>query len=90
MGNAELGEEKIDKWIAIMKSMTKKELGEPDSVDRSRMRRISRGSGTSPRDVKEMINQYFAMKKMFRQLLRSRGKLPFGLTRDMLEGGEAE
>ncbi len=87
MGNAELGEEKIDKWIAIMKSMTKKELFEPDGVDRSRMRRISRGSGTSPRDVKEMINQYFAMKKMFRQLLRSRGKLPFGLTREMLEGG---
>ena len=91
MGNAELGEEKIDKWIAIMKSMTKKEMSEPDSVDRSRMRRIARGSGTNPRDVKEMINQYFAMKKMFRQLLRSRGKLPFGLTRDMLEGsGETE
>ncbi len=91
MGNAELGEEKIDKWIAIMKSMTKKELGEPDSVDRSRMKRIARGSGTAPRDVKEMINQYFAMKKMFRQLLRSRGKLPFGLTREMLEGsGERE
>ncbi len=87
MGKAEMGEEKIDKWIAIMKSMTKKELTEPDMVDRSRMRRIARGSGTNPHDVKEMINQYFAMKKMFKQLLRSRGKLPFGLTREMLEGG---
>ncbi len=86
MGNAELGEEKIDKWIAIMKSMTKREMNEPDTLDRSRMRRIARGSGTTPKDVKDLISQYFMMKKMFRQLLRSRGKLPFGLTREMLEG----
>lgn len=86
LGNAEVGEEKIDKWIAIMKSMTKEELNEPETIDRSRMKRIARGSGASPHDVKELVNQYFMMKKMFKQLLRSRGKLPFGLTREMLEG----
>jgi signal recognition particle subunit SRP54 len=63
--------------------MTRDEIEDPKLVDSSRARRIARGSGTSDRDVKEMINQYFMMKKMMKSMKRRGGalgrgsKLPF-------------
>jgi signal recognition particle subunit SRP54 len=65
--------------------MTKKEIEEPKLIDSSRARRIARGSGTSDREVKEMINQYFMVKKMMKTMKRRGaalgrgGKLPYPL-----------
>ncbi|HUO41868.1 MAG TPA: signal recognition particle protein Srp54 [Methylomirabilota bacterium] len=79
----ETAEHKLDSWRVIIQSMTKKEIEDPKLVDSSRARRIARGSGTSDKDVKEMINQYFMVKKMMKTMKRRGaalgrgGKLPF-------------
>ena len=75
-------EKKLDAWRVIIQSMTKGEIEDPKLVDSSRARRIAHGSGTSDKDVKEMVNQYFMMKKMMKSMKRrggafGRGKMQF-------------
>ena len=67
-----LGEEKIDKWLAIIESMTYEELDKPEIIDRRRMRRIAMGSGTSVEDVKELLAYYKNLKGLMRRLKRDR------------------
>jgi signal recognition particle subunit SRP54 len=66
----ETAEKKLDSWRVIIQSMTSQEIEDPKLVDSSRARRIARGSGTSDKEVKEMINQYFMMKKMMKSMKR--------------------
>jgi len=62
-----LGEKKMTKYRAILSSMTKLELKNgPDFLTRSRMDRISKGSGTKLEDVKELCSHMKKMKKMFK------------------------
>lgn len=74
-GSPEEGEKDIDKWLAIMNSMTQEELLRPEIIDRSRMVRIARGSGTTVRDVKKLLESYSQAKKLMKQLSRSRARL---------------
>ncbi len=67
-----VGEEKIDKWLAIIESMTYEELDNPDIIDRRRIRRIALGSGTRPEDVRELLSYYRNFKAMMRRLRRDR------------------
>ncbi len=67
-----MSEEKMNKWLAIINSMTYEELDHPEIIDRSRIRRIAIGAGVRVEDVKELLNQYFTLKKMLRQLKRGR------------------
>jgi len=75
---ADVATERIDRWLVIMQSMTKEELENPRIINRSRIERIARGSGTSSKDVKELINYYNIMNRAFKKLLR-RGKRLRGL-----------
>ncbi len=70
-----LSEEKMDKWIHIIESMTYEELDNPSIIDRRRMRRIAIGSGTSIDDVKELLKYYETMKKMIKDIRRRKGLL---------------
>ncbi|HIQ03602.1 MAG TPA: signal recognition particle protein [Desulfurococcales archaeon] len=70
-----LTEEKMDKWLAIINSMTYEELEKPSKIDRSRMRRIAIGSGTTIEDVKELLKYYEIMNKMLKQIKRRKGLL---------------
>ncbi|MEM1695303.1 MAG: signal recognition particle protein Srp54 [Desulfurococcaceae archaeon] len=63
-------DEKLEKWIAIINSMTYEELDNPELIDRSRMKRIARGAGVDVEDVRELIRQYELMKKMLKTLRR--------------------
>uniref|UniRef100_A0A7C4B9H8 Signal recognition particle 54 kDa protein n=1 Tax=Thermofilum pendens TaxID=2269 RepID=A0A7C4B9H8_THEPE len=73
----EKGEENVEKWIAILNSMTMEELLHPEIIDRSRISRIARGSGTTPRDVKMLLESFERARKLLRQAARSRrGGLP--------------
>ncbi len=74
-GVAEKGERNIEKWLVIMDSMTMEELLDPSIIDRSRVERIARGSGTSTRDVRELLAAYKRTKKLMRQLTKSRRRL---------------
>ncbi len=66
----EVAEDRIKQWKYILQSMTQEERDEPKILNASRIRRIARGSGTSERDVRDLIKQHAAM----RQVMRSMGK----------------
>ncbi|MCY0859469.1 MAG: signal recognition particle protein Srp54 [Sulfolobaceae archaeon] len=74
-----LSEEKMNKWLHIMDSMTYKELDDPSVIDRSRIRRIAYGAGVSPEDVKELLQYYDVLNKTLKNLRRRKdlGKLLF-------------
>jgi signal recognition particle subunit SRP54 len=69
----ELSEDRLKKFRIIMDSMTEKELEDPKRIHFSNIKRISRGSGTTHREVKELLDQYNMMKKLFKQFGK-RGK----------------
>jgi signal recognition particle subunit SRP54 len=73
-----VAEEKMKAWRFIIQSMTKKEVDEPRLIDSSRARRIARGSGRSEKEVRELVNQYFTMRKMMKQMKR-RGPMMKGM-----------
>tara|TARA_Y100000590_G_scaffold455898_1_gene605386 strand:- start:1031 stop:2377 length:1347 start_codon:yes stop_codon:yes gene_type:complete len=59
---------------AIVLSMTPSERSQPAIIDGSRRRRIAQGSGTEPKDVNQLLNQFKQMQKMMKAL--SSGKMP--------------
>ena len=75
----ETAEKKLDSWRVIIQSMTGDEIEDPKLVGSSRARRIARGSGTSEKEVKELINQYFMMKKMMKSMKRRGAVLGRGM-----------
>lgn len=72
-----VGEEKFDRWLSIINSMTYEELEKPEIIERekSRMRRIAIGSGTSIEDVRELLAYYEGTKRMLKQLKRKKSIL---------------
>ncbi|MHA1905658.1 MAG: signal recognition particle protein Srp54 [Candidatus Thorarchaeota archaeon] len=69
---AEVQEENLKRFEVIMNSMTKAELDEPKLIKSSRIKRVAKGSGTSVKDVRELLKQYENMKKMMKQMGKSR------------------
>jgi signal recognition particle subunit SRP54 len=65
-------EAKLDHWKIIMGSMTKEELEDPEIMSSSRIERVSKGSGMSEREVRELIKQHKQSKKLFK-MLKGRG-----------------
>ena len=51
-------EENIERWRSIMQSMTSEEQSKPEMLNRSRIKRIARGSGCAERDVKTLLKQF--------------------------------
>ncbi|MFQ5761606.1 MAG: signal recognition particle protein Srp19, partial [Candidatus Bathyarchaeia archaeon] len=68
----EMTEERMKMWKAMLQSMTPEERDNPKILSSSRMRRIARGSGTSEKNVKELLQQYEMAKKMMKTLMRRR------------------
>jgi len=65
-------ESQLKKVEAIIFSMTPDERHNPNIIDGSRRRRIARGSGTTPQDVNQLLNQHRQVQKLMKQL--GRGK----------------
>jgi len=65
-------EYKLERWKVIIQSMTKKERIDPKIINRSRMQRIARGSGTNVKEIKELINQYNIMKRFAKSMGKRR------------------
>jgi signal recognition particle subunit SRP54 len=65
---AEVTEQRLDKYRAIMDSMTDEELDNPSRVGGSEVRRVARGSGTSEEDVRELLEYYNTMEQTMSQL----------------------
>ncbi len=68
----ELDERQLIKFEAIIQSMTPGERHNPDMLDGRRRRRIAAGSGTSPADVNQLLNQFKQAQKMMKQISRMR------------------
>ena len=59
---------------AIIRSMTPEERRRPEIIGGSRRRRIAKGSGTTPRDVNRLLNQFRQMRRMVKQMSTGRGR----------------
>jgi signal recognition particle subunit SRP54 len=70
-----LAEDALKKWRVIIQSMSPKERDKPKILSSSRIRRVARGSGTTEKEVKQLLTQYNQMRKMMKTFRRK--KLPF-------------
>jgi len=61
-------EGKLEKWRHCMNSMTKEELENPEMIDLKRAERISKGSGVSTKDIRELVKQYNQGKKLVKMM----------------------
>lgn len=64
---------RLHKIEAIILSMTPQERRNPELIDGSRRRRIARGSGTTPQDINQLLNQFGQTRKLMKQMARGRG-----------------
>ena len=69
----ELDEGHLKRTEAIIYSMTPDERHRPEMIGGSRRRRIANGSGTTPQDVNQLLNQFRQMQKMMRQMMSGKG-----------------
>ena len=73
-------EDRVSKWRYIIQSMTKEEKADPDLLNSSRIKRISRGSGWPESEVKELVKNYKNSKNMMKA---SKGRQMQGTLRKM-------
>ena len=71
-----MAEEHLEKWRVIIQSMRPEEKENPKIFNSSRVRRVARGSGTSEKDVKDLLKQYVMMRRMLKTFKRKK-RLPF-------------
>jgi signal recognition particle subunit SRP54 len=68
-----LDDRQLKRVEAIISSMTPLERRNPDIIDGSRRRRIARGSGTTPQDVNQVLNQFRQAQKMMKMMSGKKG-----------------
>src|SRR5581483_1763832 len=74
LGPGQFDESQLKRVEAIIYSMTPGERRNPRILDGSRKRRIARGSGTTPHDINQVINQFSQMQALMKQF--TRGRIP--------------
>ena len=72
--SAKISEKQLKKVEAIILSMTREERHNPFIINGSRRRRIARGSGTTPQDINQLLNQFQQIQKLTK--MATKGKLP--------------
>jgi len=61
-------EVKIEKWKFLMDSMTAEEKERPELITGKRIERISKGSGTSTSELRNLLKQYRQSKKLMKMM----------------------
>ena len=69
----EFDEKNLVRFEAIIHSMTSAERHNPEILNGRRRRRIALGSGTTPQDVNQLLNQFRQAQKIMKQLSTARG-----------------
>ena len=69
----------LDRFDAIISSMTPGERHNPEIINGSRRQRIARGSGTNVQDVNRLLKQFAQLRKVMKQFKGMEGKLPRGM-----------
>ncbi len=70
----EEGQRNMKRFVAICSSMTGEELDNARIIKGQRIQRIAKGSGTSPQEVKLLLNQFNAMTKQLKTMRKMRGR----------------
>ena len=74
----DINEDLIDKYKAIICSMTKRERDNPDIIKSSRRKRIAAGSGTTIQQVNQLLKQYDQAKDMMKSMKNNKKfRMPF-------------
>lgn len=68
----EATQERLERFRVIMDSMTEEELINPKVIKSSRVMRIARGSGTAPKQVRELLKQYDMSRKAVKGFMGNR------------------
>jgi len=68
----EATQERLARFRVIMDSMTDEELDNPKVIKSARVVRIARGSGTSPKHVRELLKQYNMSRKAVKGIMGNR------------------
>jgi len=69
-----VNENHLSKVEAIIYSMTPHERQKPEIIGGSRRKRIAAGSGTTPKDVNQLLNQFKQMRKMMKEMSSPKGQ----------------
>jgi len=67
LGKAQIDEQRIVHFAAIIDSMTREERANPKLLNGSRRARISRGSGRPVHEINQLVKQFQEMQKMMKQ-----------------------
>jgi signal recognition particle subunit SRP54 len=75
--NVDVDDRQLDQLEGIVHSMTPQERDDAKLLNKSRVRRVARGSGTTPADVNRLTKQFDMIQKMTKQMagMGVRGKL---------------
>ncbi len=79
-------QDRLRRFRFIMDSMTEEEQENPKLLKSSRILRIARGSGTNPKEVKELVKYYNTSRKAIRGLAGNR-KMRRQLLKQLQSGG---
>ena len=83
MAENNISDNLINKQVAIINSMTKRERSDPEIIKASRKIRISNGSGTRVQDVNRLLKQFLQSQKMMKRM-NSKSMGRSGIPTDLL------
>lgn len=72
--DADIDDRQVDRFCAIILSMTKKERSKPEIINASRKKRIATGCGMKVEDVNFLLRRFEQMQKMMKQFSGSKGR----------------
>ena len=87
LSDAQVDEKDMVRIEAIIRSMTPHERREPRVLTGSRRSRVARGSGTSVREVNDLLKQFDAARKMMKQFGGMAGMAGMGGKKKGKKGG---
>jgi signal recognition particle subunit SRP54 len=77
---AGLDDKVLTRQEAIIQSMTRGERAKPDVINGSRRKRIAAGAGVEVSDVNKLLKMHRQMADMMKQMKKSGGRMPAGLS----------
>ena len=83
MKEVDVDEDAFKSIEAIIQSMTPKERSYPSTINASRKKRISAGSGTSVQEVNKLMKQFSQMSKMMKMMQGGKGRNMMQMMKNM-------
>ena len=68
ISDKDIDEARIEKFKAIIRSMTKQEREHPEIIKSTRRKRIADGSGTTVQDVNQLLKQFDQTKELMKKM----------------------